>query len=298
MASRELTKVLHALASTKVQDKALGKLESLRFRSTAYTSGSGPKKATYAKKELMDETTTSTNAYAVFTTEAAAEHVAENLNGTVVLDRHIRADYLGRPAKIDNRRCIFVGNLSFVNEETSAPADGEQKRPTAKVPADAEEGLWRTFGKVGEVESVRVVRDQETRVSKGFGYVQFRSENSVEAALLLNDRKFPPMLPRKLRVMRAKKTKSREQPSGAVQGRPFGRDRAKNGGGKVRPNGGQSGPSGRAGLVFEGHRASSTSGKYSLGGKKKHKKRPDTRSSRRGAAYKAAGARDRRQGKA
>ena len=31
-----------------------------------------------------------------------------------------------------------------------------------------------------------------------------QDENAVEAALLYNDKKFPPLLPRKLRVMRAK----------------------------------------------------------------------------------------------
>jgi hypothetical protein len=35
-------------------------VESLRFRSTAFASSVGPKKAAFAKKELMDDTTSST----------------------------------------------------------------------------------------------------------------------------------------------------------------------------------------------------------------------------------------------
>jgi nucleolar protein 12 len=290
-AKRTLTRHLRSVLKTPAEGKRLGKFESIRFRSTAYTAKSGPKKATYAKKELMDATTTSTNAYAVFTTEAAAEHVAKTLNGTVVLDRHLRVDYLARPLPIDHKRCVFIGNLSFVNEETQ-PTDGnENRRPTAKQPADAEEGLWRTFGKCGAVQSVRVVRDQETRVSKGFAYVQFKDENSVEAALLMNDKKFPPMLPRKLRVMRARKTKvktSSRLPSG----------------GKFPSK--SSMARGRAGkpLVFEGHRASEGGG----GGKKgkpqsltdrkmeRNKKRPDSKSARRGAQFKRAQARNRNPG--
>lgn len=283
------------LADTK-NGQSQGKFESIRFRSTAYVSGSGPKKATFAKKELMDETTVSTNAYAVFTTEEATKRVAEKLNGTVVLDRHLRADYLGKPSKIDHKRCVFIGNLSFVNQETNPggeDADGNKRRPTAKEPADAEEGLWRVFGKVGKVESVRVVRDQETRVSKGFAYVQFENENSVEAALLMNEKKFPPMLPRKLRVMRAKKTKQ----STASTARPVDRTpvRRKGGAHSDRRNAPRSGQR-REGVVFEGYRASSTSKTNISGSKKRHKKRPDTRSSRRGAAFKASGGQQRPRG--
>ncbi|EXJ57085.1 hypothetical protein A1O7_07429 [Cladophialophora yegresii CBS 114405] len=291
-AKRTLTRHLRSVLKTPAQGgKRPGKFESIRFRSTAYAAASGPKKATYAKKELMDATTTSTNAYAVFTTEAAAEHVAKTLNGSVVLDRHLRVDYLARPLPVDHKRCVFIGNLSFVNEETQPTGENETRRPTAKQPADAEEGLWRTFSKCGAVESVRVVRDQETRVSKGFAYVQFRDENGVEAALLMNDKKFPPMLPRKLRVMRARKTKvktSSRLPSG----------------GKLPSK--SSFARGRAGkpLVFEGHRASEDGGKkgkpQSLKDRKRerNKKRPDSKSARRSANFKRAQARGRSSGQA
>ena len=154
------------------------KVESLRFRSTAFASSAVPKKAAYAKKELMDATTKSTNAYAVYTTPLAAREAAKRLNGTMVLDRHLRVDGVAHPAKQDHRRCVFVGNLGFVDDESSinAAADEESgKRPRkAKEPADIEEGLWRQFSKAGTVESVRVVRDKTTRVGKGFAYVQFQ----------------------------------------------------------------------------------------------------------------------------
>ncbi|EEQ34863.1 nucleolar protein 12 [Microsporum canis CBS 113480] len=41
------------------------KVESLRFRSTAFSSTALPRRAAYAKKELMDSTTKGTNAYVV-----------------------------------------------------------------------------------------------------------------------------------------------------------------------------------------------------------------------------------------
>ena len=152
-------------------------VESLRFRSTAFTSTGIPRKAAFAKKELMDTTTKSTNAYAVYTTQLAAREATKRLNGTMVLDRHLRVDSVAHPAKIDHRRCVFVGNLGFVDDASNinvAEDEENNKRPRkAKEPADVEEGLWRQFGKAGTIESVRVVRDKTTRVGKGFAYVQF-----------------------------------------------------------------------------------------------------------------------------
>ncbi|RMD39568.1 hypothetical protein DV735_g5560, partial [Chaetothyriales sp. CBS 134920] len=164
-------------------------IESFRFRSTPYVADGGPKRATYAKKELMEQTAHSTNAYAVFASEEAANLVVKKLNGSVVLDRHLRLDKLANPAAIDHKRCVFVGNLPFMDEELSENKDNRdqpQPRAKAKQAADPEEGLWRVFSRAGKVENVRVVRDKETRVSKGFAYVQFTDANAVEAALLFD----------------------------------------------------------------------------------------------------------------
>ncbi|OHE92311.1 RNA recognition domain-containing protein [Colletotrichum orchidophilum] len=184
------------------------KIESIRFRSIAFSGGALPKRAAYITKSLMNETTKSANAYVVFSTPAAARKVCAELNGTIVLDRHLRVDSVAHPALTDHRRCVFVGNLGFIDDETilATNEEGEtvQKKRT-KVPADIEEGLWRTFGKhAGKVENVRVVRDPKTRVGKGFAYVQFYDGNHVESALLLDGKKYPPMLPRIMRVTRAK----------------------------------------------------------------------------------------------
>lgn len=186
------------------EGKSTHKVESIRFRSTAYAGTSLPKKAAFVKKELMPATTKSTNAYAVYSNAFAAREAVKRLNGTVILDRHLRVDGVAHPAKIDHRRCVFVGNLGFVDDESMLPQGDENERKRSKVPSDVEEGLWRQFGKAGTIESVRVVRDEKTRVGKGFAYVQFEDANSVEAALLFNEKKFPPMLPRILRVVRAK----------------------------------------------------------------------------------------------
>ena len=150
-------------------------IESFRFRSTAYATKL-PKKAAFAKKDLMDATSKSTNAYVVYSTKLAAREAVKQLNGTVILERHLRVDQVAHPAKTDHKRCVFVGNLDFVDDDTQIREDnqhGEEKKRKKRTPGDVEEGLWRQMGKAGKVESVRVVRDPKTRVGKGFAYVQF-----------------------------------------------------------------------------------------------------------------------------
>jgi len=143
---------------------------------------------------------------------------------------------------------------------------------------------------------------------------------SVEKALLMDGKKRPPMLPRPLRVTRAKKfTKiaSQKRPDGlgmkkaifnpkissdrqTMQGR-VGKLLGRAGAaqvlhGKARVDarvtkGGK--PTMRApeDFVFEGHRASGNQGKGSmkLGGSGKQGGKPRSRSSKRGAAFKASG---------
>lgn len=303
-------------------------LESIRFRSAPYTT-TLPKKAAFAKKEVMDATTKSTNAYAVYSSPMLVREAVKHLNGSIVLDRHLRVDSVAHPAAVDNRRCVFVGNLGFVDDESNIQdaneEDGRETRKRSKIPADVEEGLWRTFAKCGKIESVRVVRDSATRVGKGIAYVQFEDGMAVEAALGLNEKKFPPMLPRKLRVSRAKAIKRNIKPRSAEgadrpsatgyrrkitgeeasqvgrAGKLYGkaaaaqirrpttgrRDARERSGGDELPNGIKKPES----FVFEGHRASSKSGKSGLKLGKKKGGKPTGRSAKRAAAYKADGKR-------
>lgn len=298
--SKSAKKALILHLRSALAEKHHEKVESLRFRSTAFVSDAGPKRAAYAKKELMDGTMKSTNAYVVLNAAAAARKVAR-LNGTVVLDRHLRVDHLGNPSRQDHKRCVFVGNLSFVDEATATDEteEGEKKRKRAKEPADVEEGLWRSFEKCGKVESVRVVRDKETRISKGFAYVQFLDENAVESALLLDGKKFPPMLPRPLRVSRAKRELKKERRNvdgGRNEQRRDSAPRGRFGGAREQAKGNPTRTNAKGDkVVFEGHRASSNSLPKGL---KKLKKRPTVKPTNRGtkraAAFRAGGGKKKR----
>lgn len=289
--SKSAKKTLLLHIKSALDSKAGEKVESLRFRSTAFASDAGPKRAAFAKKELMDDTMKSTNCYVVLSSLAAARKVASRLNGTIVLDRHLRVDNVAHPAAVDHKRCVFVGNLSFVDvaQATNPAENGEEatKNRRAKEPADVEEGLWRSFGKCGKIESVRVIRDKETRISKGFAYVQFEDENGVESALGLDGKRFPPLLPRTLRVMRAKRTmrrdkRTREDTRAGGPVRRQSQGRFDNRPVMKRPS------TGTSDVVFEGYRATQ---KDRSKDKKKTKQgeKPKSRSARRGAVFKAGG---------
>lgn len=342
-----LSSHLAALPASDTQHK----IASFRFRSTPYATSSIPKKAAFAKKDVMDATTKSTNAYVVYTTALAAREAVKKLNGTMVLNRHLRVDSVAHPATTDHRRCVFVGNLGFVDDESAIRAaeddeNGVKKVRKQKAPADVEEGLWRQFGNAGTVESVRVVRDKTTRVGKGFAYVQFKvcrlqrsslpalsanatqDPNAVERALLYNGKAFPPLLPRPLRVTRAKNIAKTASYGAKPSSNPPNSFRNRNEGIYTpKPSSQAQSLSGRAGnllgragaamlkrppitaeargdgkgsrvmktpesFVFEGYRAKGghkpALGKANKGGK------PKTRSSKRGTAFKASGGKKRR----
>lgn len=206
ISSKSAKKNLLAHLSSVLGQDSGDKVESIRFRSVAFATGAMPKKAAYITKQLMDATTKSTNAYVVYSSPTAARKAAAELNGSEILGRHMRIDSVSHPSPTDHRRCVFVGNLGFVDDESvlNTNEEGETvKKKRNKAPSDIEEGLWRTFGKHGKVENVRVVRDPKTRVGKGFAYVQFYvSLPAVQSALGANTN-HPPLTGRQQRRVSA-----------------------------------------------------------------------------------------------
>jgi cold-inducible RNA-binding protein len=99
-------------------------------------------------------------------------------------------------------RRLFVGNLPFSAEE---------------------DALQDLFAQAGPVDSVRVMRDQATGRSRGFGFVEMATEEGAQAAIdQFNDADFGG---RRIAVNEAR------PPAGGGGGRSFG-------GGGGRGNGG------------------------------------------------------------
>ncbi|KAF8248426.1 hypothetical protein K440DRAFT_600071 [Wilcoxina mikolae CBS 423.85] len=167
----------HDCKTLKKFFSSTGKISHVRFRSVAF-SDQIPRKVAFVNHKLHAKQQT-VNAYVVYRDIDSVQQ-ALKLNGSVVLGRHIRVDSVAHPGKQEPRQCVFVGNLDFEVQE---------------------ENLWRHFGQCGKVQYVRVIRDPQTNIGKGFAYVQFQDVVSVEYALLLNGKKMDG--DRNLRVTRA-----------------------------------------------------------------------------------------------
>ncbi|KAG1780594.1 hypothetical protein EV702DRAFT_1078915 [Suillus placidus] len=141
----------------------------------------------------------------------AARLAVEACNGTVFMDRTIRVDSLGRPADSigkqnallgtfagDPKSSVFVGNLDFASKEEDLRAFFESLITAECGPPSQASDAPKHW-----VSRVRIVRDKETQLGKGFAYVQFTDRVCVDETLAMEESKLK-FAKRKLRVQRCK----------------------------------------------------------------------------------------------
>ncbi|KAK0504413.1 hypothetical protein EDD18DRAFT_1133573 [Armillaria luteobubalina] len=154
----------------------------------------------------------------------AARFAADVCNGSTFMDRVLRVDLVSRTNSQDRgdsvdgdpKSSVFVGNLDFgskeedlrvffetlVTGERGPPANNdEQDRDVKKLP------MW--------VTRVRIVRDKESQLGKGFAYVQFADRQCVDEVLALEEVKLK-FAKRKLRVQRCKTLPGGRRPTTSV----------------------------------------------------------------------------------
>ncbi|XP_009949981.1 PREDICTED: RNA-binding protein 34, partial [Leptosomus discolor] len=157
--------------------KEYGQIKSIRFRSLVPAEDTSSKKLA-AIKHKVHPNAKFINAYVVFKEEGDATK-ALNKNGTEIANGfHIRVDIASKSGSHDNKRSVFLGNLSY------------------DISDDA---VREHFSVCGDVVGVRVVRDRKTGLGKGFGYVLFENTDAVHLALKLHE---SVLLGRKIRVKR------------------------------------------------------------------------------------------------
>ncbi|KAK0202188.1 hypothetical protein DFS33DRAFT_1276945 [Desarmillaria ectypa] len=173
-----------------------------------------------------------TNAYIVFAHPVPAENRPSNLpplpptldpyeaarlaadvcNGSTFIDRVLRVDLIGRTGAQrhgdsvdgDPKSSVFVGNLDFGSKEEDLRVffemlvTGERGLPALNDEQDGDVKKSPTW-----VTRVRIVRDKETQLGKGFAYVQFADRQCVDEVLALEEGKLK-FAKRKLRVQRCK----------------------------------------------------------------------------------------------
>uniref|UniRef100_G3N7R3 RNA binding motif protein 34 n=1 Tax=Gasterosteus aculeatus aculeatus TaxID=481459 RepID=G3N7R3_GASAC len=186
--------------------KDYGSIDSIRFRSVAREDPGMSRKVAVIQRKVHPQKT-SVNAYVVFSSEDAVALALERNGLEIQKDFHIRVDKVADGSRYDNKRSVFVGNLSFEMNELA---------------------IRQHFEDCGKVEAVRLVRDQDSGFGKGFGYVLFESSDSVQLALELDGTKLDG---RPLRVRRAEKQANkgggrRRSGKGPVKGPVKGPERA------------------------------------------------------------------------
>uniref|UniRef100_A0A8D8QFU1 RNA-binding protein 34 n=1 Tax=Cacopsylla melanoneura TaxID=428564 RepID=A0A8D8QFU1_9HEMI len=139
--------------------KQYGEVETVRYRSVPVADINIPRNACI-KMNNIHEKRTNMNAYVRFKNIESVEKALE-MNGIVVNEHTIRVDTALKQPKA-NSHSIFIGNLPFEAEE---------------------EELRKAFQTCGEIDNVRIIRDQKTNTGKGFGYVNFKSADGVAFAM-------------------------------------------------------------------------------------------------------------------
>ncbi|XP_069842045.1 RNA-binding protein 34 [Dendropsophus ebraccatus] len=157
--------------------KEFGPIESMRFRSVARADPTESRKVAAIHRNVHPKRK-SINAYVVFKEQdSAAKAIVRN--GTEISGGfHIRVDLASKGSSHNNKKTVFVGNLPYDIED---------------------ETLREHFSQCGTIEGVRIIRDKNTGIGKGFGYVLFQGADSVQLALKLEQSE---LMGRKLRVKR------------------------------------------------------------------------------------------------
>ncbi|XP_010019918.1 PREDICTED: RNA-binding protein 34, partial [Nestor notabilis] len=182
----------------KSRFKEYGQIKSIRFRSLVPAEDTLSKKLA-AIKHKVHPNAKFVNAYIVYKEECDAIKALKE-NGTEIASGfHIRVDIASKSNSHDNKRSIFVGNLSY------------------DISDDA---VREHFSACGSVVAVRIVRDRNTGLGKGFGYVLFEDTDAVHLAQRLNG---TDLMGRKVRVQRCGE-------KGKVPRRAPGQPRAPKGG--------------------------------------------------------------------
>ncbi|CAD6568071.1 MAG: hypothetical protein TREMPRED_004251 [Tremellales sp. Tagirdzhanova-0007] len=181
-------------------------------RAKTFIDSKGKRKVAFIKKDFHPELG-SCNAYIVFAYPhpdrpknvvpildpflAVTQVLAAN--SSVFMDRLIRVDSVRLPSSValqgtvtalgkrdawlpggtDPKKSVFVGGLDYAAREED-------------VRVFFEELVKKERGNIGErnwVTGVRIVRDKETQLGKGFGYVHFIDRESVDELLAMNSAK-------------------------------------------------------------------------------------------------------------
>lgn len=170
-------------------------------------------------EDAMDEDE-ETGAPTMLTPYEAAVLAKEKCDGTTFMDRVIRVDVVGQPVSssgagkdaghTDPKLSVFVGNLDFAVKDEDLRAFMESILRAELGVRDVKEVEEEGAKHGGWVDRVRIVRDRETLVGKGFAYVQFVARECVDELFSMDAEKLN-LGKRTLRIQRCKSLPNAQQ---------------------------------------------------------------------------------------
>ncbi|CAG0889072.1 unnamed protein product [Darwinula stevensoni] len=177
-----------------------GSVECIRFRGAPVPDPKIPKKAAIIRRQFHPQRKTMCAYVRFICTEEAGR--ALDANGQILHGHHIRVDWAD-PKKDesgrDKKKAVFVGNVPFDLED---------------------EDLRKHFESCGELQSVRLIRESSTGLGRGFGYVNFKEEDGVKNALMLNGSVLNGNSLRVMKIMKKPKLKKEKEGVGKYRGVP------------------------------------------------------------------------------
>lgn len=213
-------------------------------KSKSFLDSKGKRKVAFIKHDFHSDAATC-NAYVVFghahpdrpanvapimnPYEAAVK--VQEANGSEFMERTIRVDHVRLPSAVglasahnalgkrdawlptgtDPKSSLFVGGLDYAAKEEDVRAFFEALVVTERGAAPEGHTHW--------VTGVRIVRDKDTQLGKGFGYVHFIDRESVDELIALPSTKLK-FAKKPLRLQSCKtlppKSNSRPAPTGAA----------------------------------------------------------------------------------
>src|ERR1700722_8135351 len=122
----------------------------------------------------------------------AARLAVDRSDGTDFMERRIRVDRVTKQSKEasggDPKLSIFVGNLDFASKEEDLRVFFEGIVSAERGPligqGEDEEGITDVKNPKSWVTRVRIVRDKDTQLGKGFAYVQFAVSSYISRYIL------------------------------------------------------------------------------------------------------------------
>lgn len=159
--------------------REFGVVESLRLRSVPIAGVAVDEKGNQnlvkkvcSNSRMFGDQKGSFNSYVVFATAEAAT-AALSANNRVLDGRHIRVDRV-KATHFDPKLTLFLGSLPHYTDEEELRDFFAKKLPNGQ----------------DDIENLRLIRDPETLVGKGIGYLLLKNQDAIIRVLSLTQEKF------------------------------------------------------------------------------------------------------------